>query len=115
MNWKACEKIHGGQFQVAVDFINQLGVESPELSALIYNVFHHQSAGWPHWSQGSLPDITITLVWLVWLVWQESKTNTLPPVLQEPGLLASEKQISKVLHCLIHMWTKGQQHYCCDG
>lgn len=68
------EKIPGGQFQMAVDFSNQLTVESPVLSALIYNVCYHQSAGWPHRSQGSLPDITIVLVWLVW---QESKTNTL--------------------------------------
>lgn len=79
---KAREKIHGGQFQIAVDFINQLTVESPVLSALIYTVFYHQSAGWPRWSQGSLPDITVTLVCLVW---QESQKNSLPPVLQEPG------------------------------
>lgn len=64
--YKACEKIQGGQFQVALDFINQLTVESLVLSALIYRVFYHQSAGLPHWSQGSLPDNTIALVCLVW-------------------------------------------------
>lgn len=67
--------------QGAVDIINQLTVESPGLPALIYYVFYHQNAGWPHSSLGSLPDITIALVWLVC---QESKTNILPPVLQEP-------------------------------
>lgn len=37
--------------EVAVQFINQLSVESPVLSALIYNVFYHHSAGRPHWSE----------------------------------------------------------------
>lgn len=114
INWKAHEKLHGGQFQVAVDCINQLTVESPVLSALIYYVFYLQSAGWPHWSQGSLPDITIALVWLVL---QESNTNTVPPVLQDPWRLISVQQISSVIHSLeiiqqiicpiylMHIWT----------
>lgn len=71
--WGACEKRHGGWFHVTVDFINQLSIEPPELSALIYSVFYHQRAGWAHRLPGSLPDTTTALVWLVW---QDSKINT---------------------------------------
>lgn len=38
-------------------FIHQLDVEPPVLSVLTDCVFFQHRAGWPHWSQGSLPDI----------------------------------------------------------